>query len=650
MAPNLHLVPTRKRLLAWLAAVVLVVGAVLALRATEDESMSDDRPERVEIERFAANFVVLPSAGRPPAPPERVVVTPDTGQLRLSWADGLAGGTAPSGAVGYEVRWWLDGDEPRTRLIATPDVQLDGLEDGRRYRVEVRSVDAFGQRSSATEVSGVPSRADRPWRAGLTGLYDDFRDPGTAQENSPRSRWHVSGYRGCVGLGVGRVDGRGLPIDLGCGADMAVLRAREPMRLTAPTGADGVLGRVAVRTDTAGPGGELTIDLVPGRPDRVGVAVRRAARTEERDPALPGGTIRVSIADAGVQVSAAPDVAAAGPTRETHQAPRRGPGVEHLFEVVLTTSGVRVYQDGLAVATRAVVPTWQEASVLLGFRGPDGRRSRVHVSAAGFTGPPTRPSGVVEVSVTAATQQVLGPRDPAPAIGIARTPLRSARSARVVATLTATPELDLRGLVVQLGTVRVPARPTVATPPTEPGAALTVIADVPAAMLGAKGPDTITPFVLRAPGANIQATLLETYLEITPMAGWTPTAQRSLDRPDLPDALPAVRAVLGNAAGEPLTSSTVPRRGQVVLSATLDPAMSQWDTGTVGGVRGVQVRLDGDLIAGVPTAVDGPGIGGRYAFSIAVGGLAPGPHTIDVREYGVEGDRKQSALANFVVK
>jgi hypothetical protein len=645
-------VPTRKRLLAWLAGVVLVAGAVTVLRATEDPTGSDadDTPRQVRIDRYAADFVVLPSAGRPPAPPERVVVTTDTGMLRLAWAESLAGGTAPAGAVGYEVRLSLEGSESRTRLVATPDLQLDGLVDGRRYRVEVRSVDAFGQRSEPIEVAGVPGPADRPWRAGLTGLYDDFTDPATALEHSPRSRWHVSGYRGCVGLGIGRADGRGLPIDLGCGADMAVLRAREPFRLTAPEGTDGVLGRVMVRTDTAGPGGELTVDLVPGRPDRVGVGVRRSSRTEERDPALPGGAIRVSVADAGVQVATAPDLAAAGPTRETHLPPSRGPGVAHLFEVVLTTSGVRVYQDGLAIATRAVVPAWREASVLLGFRGPDGRRSRVHLSAAGFTGPAARPSGVVEVAVTAATQRVLKPTDPDPGIGMARTPLRSARSARIVATLTATPQVDPRRISVQLGRLRVPARPTVPNPPTELGAALTVMADVPKQLLGGRGPDTITPFVLRAPGAGIEVTLLETYLEIVPKAGWTPAAERPLDRPDLPDALPAVNAVLCNAAGEPLSSSTVPRRGQVVLSVTLASAVAQWDTGTVGGVRGVQVRLDGDVVAGVPTTVDGPGIGGRYAFSIGVGGLALGPHAVEVREYGMEGDRPQTALLNFVVR
>jgi hypothetical protein len=642
-------VPTRNRLLVWLAGIVLVAGAVVALRATDESAPDESRPP-VRVDRYAAKIVVLPSAGRRPPAPDRVVITPGAGRLRLSWADGLAGGTAPANVVGYDVRWRIEGEKSSGRLVAAPDIQLNGLTDGRRYRVEVRSVDAFGQRSPATEVTAVPGPSDHPELTGLTGMYDDFADPASALETSPDSRWHASGYRGCVGLGAGRVDGGGLPIDLGCGADMAVLRARTPMRLTAPQGTDRVLGRVVVSTDAAGPGGELTVDLVPGRADRVGVGVRRASRTEETDPALPGGTVRVSVADAGVQVTTAPDVASRGGTQEVHAAPRRGPGVVHTFEVVLTASGVRVYQDGLAVAVRDVVPAWRSASVLLGFRGPDGRRSRVHVSSAGFTGPATPAPHVVEASVNAGTQRVLGLADQEPGIGIARTPLRTARAARLVTTLTVTPSLDPRRMVVQMGTLRVPARPTVAAPPRVDGASLTVVADVPAAYLGDHGPDTIAPFVVRAPGASVQTSLQETYLEITPGPGWTQPPPEVREPPPLPDALPSVGAVLGNAAGKPLSSTTVPRRGQLVLTVTLEPSYAQWDTGRVAGVQGVEVRLDGALIAGIPTAADGPGLGGRYALSIALGGLTFGAHTIEVREYGLRDEHPVSALLNFAVR
>jgi hypothetical protein len=252
--------------LTWLGAVALVAAAVVTLRATEDPHSSDtdsDEPARpVVVERYAADNVVLPAPGGKPAAPERLAVSREDGALRVSWADGLRGGKPQRNTAGYDVRWQEDGGEWRTRLVATPDVRLGGLRDGRRYRIEVRAVDAFGQRSAPAVAEGSPGRARTPWRAALTGLYDDFADPARYAE-----RWHLAGYRGCVDVVAER--GNGLPIELGCGADVAVLRARQPMALTAPN-ADGELGRVAVRTDTAGSGGELTISLVPGRHRRTG--------------------------------------------------------------------------------------------------------------------------------------------------------------------------------------------------------------------------------------------------------------------------------------------------------------------------------------------------------------------------------------------
>ncbi len=636
-------------MLIWLGAVALIAGAVITLRVPDDphssDTDSDGRPEPVRIERFAADNVVLPAPGRRPAPPVRVVATPERAALHVSWAGALPGGQAPGGAAGYDVRWRQDGGAWRTRLVVTPDVLLDGLADGRRHRVEVRTVDAFGQRSDPATATGTPGPAREPWARALTGLHDDFADPARYGD-----RWHLSGYRGCVDVVSERA--RGLPIELGCGADLAVLRARQPLTLTAPTAA-GELGRIAVRTDTAGAGGELTVTLAPGPVNRVGVDRQRASRFPGRDAALPGGTVRVGIDDSGVHVSAAPDVPAVAPgPLEVFPAPVRGPGVAHLFEVVLTTAGLRVYQDGLPVAVADVVPSWSSASVLFGFRGPDRRRSRVHVTDAGFSGPATPVPPVVEVPVNAGTQRVLGLDEQSPQLGIARTPLRSATAARLVATLLVAEGMDPRGVVMQFGDVRVPARPVVAAPSAADGAALTVVADVPATLLGAAGGDSVTPFVLRAPGASQQVRLVETYLEITPVAGSRPPVP-SLEparRPG-PDMLPSVEPVLCNSAGEPLTASVVPPQGQIVLKVDLEAATSQWETGSVGGVQGFQVWLDGKLAAAVPTRTHGPGLGGEHAMSIAVGGLARGAHVLEVREHGMSGTgRPVSRVLNFTVR
>lgn len=641
--------PTRTRLLILLGAVALVAAAVVTLRATDDSGGGDtdrDGPRPpVVVERYAADNVVLPAPSKRPAPPARVVVTPDAGVLRVAWAAALPGGVAPVNAAGYEVRWEADGDGPHTRLVAAAEVQLTRLSDGQRYRVEVRTVDPFGQRSEPARTSGTPGRARAPWRAALTGLYDDFPDSAAVSE-----KWHLSGYRGCVDVVAGR--GAGLPIELGCGADLAVLRARQPMRLTAPT-ASGELGRVAVRTDTAGTGGELTVSLVPGPADRVGVDSQRADRFADRDATLPGGTIRVGVADSGVHVSAAPDVpAVAPPGLDVFPAPARGPGVSHLFEVVLTTSGLRVYQDGLLVAVAGVLPAWQSASVLLGFRGPNGRRSRVHLTAAGFSGPVTAVAPIVEVPVNAGTQRVLDLAEEPPQLGIARTPLRSAAAARLVATIMTAGALDPRGVVMQFGDLLVPAHAVVPSPSVAPGSAVTVVADVPAALLGAAGADSITPFVLRAPGASQEVRLVETYLEVMPAPGTRPsTTEPKPARPNEEDMLPAIDAVLCNSAGQPLTTSVVPQRGQVVLNVGLDASASQWETGSIGGVQGFQVWLDGALIAGVPTRADGPGLGGEHAVAITVGALDTGAHVLEVREYAMAGaERPVSVVLNFTVR
>ncbi|MFI7679031.1 hypothetical protein [Actinophytocola sp. NPDC049390] len=646
--------PTGRRVLIWLGAIALIATAVVTLRMTEGPHSSDtdgDEPsEPVTVERFSADNVVLPAPGDDPAPPARVVAEPERDALRVAWANALPGGQVPKGAAGYEVRWRpSDGNgsdrDFGTRLVATPDVRLAGLTNDREHVVEVRTVDAFGQRSEPTRTTGTPGAPPDDWTEPLTGLYDDFADP-----SGYAGRWHLSGYRGCVDVVTER--GRGLPIELGCGADLATLRAKQPMTLTAPA-PSGELGRVAVRTDTAGIGGELTITLAPGPVDRVGADTRRANRFPPRDGALPGGTIRVGVDDGGVHVSAAPDVPAVTPRRlEVLSAPVRGPYVEHLFEVVLTTSGLRVYQDGLLVAVAGVVPSWRSASVLLGFRGPERRRSRVHLTGAGFTGPAAAVPGVVDVPVTAATQRVLNLTEPSPQVGIARSPLESARAAKLVATLVVAEGVDPRGVVVQLGDLRVPARPVVARPSAQDGAALTVAADVPAALLGAKGGASITPFVLRAPGATRQVRLVETYLRITPVPGWRPPEPELVaGRPRGADGLPSVDAVLANSAGEPLTSAVVAPRGQVVLKVNLDASTNQWETGSVGGVQGFEVWLDGELIAGVPTRTDGPGLGGQHALSIALPGMARGSHVLEVREYTMSGaDRPVSAVLNFTVR
>lgn len=113
--------------------------------------------------------------------------------------------------------------------------------------------------------------------------------------------------------------------------------------------------------------------------------------------------------------------------------------------------------------------------------------------------------------------------------------------------------------------------------------------------------------------------------------------------------MPEVKLELANAAGEPLSSRTLSAQGQIVLKVKLDASTAQWDTGAVGGVHGVQVYLDKILIAGIPTDAEGPSPGGTYALLIALGGLDPGNHTIEVHRHGRQ-KPPETARLNFTLR
>ncbi|WP_091447679.1 hypothetical protein [Actinokineospora iranica] len=597
---------------------------------------------------FAADNIVLPEPGAAvPDTPRDLIAVPAVGRLRLSWADGVPGGVPARGAAGYEVRWEGGGQPAATRLVTSPDTQLDGLVDGQEYRIEVRSVDPFGRRSAPATARQAPGRRDSAWRNGLTGLFDEFRDDTSLRADVPGSLWHLSGYRGCVDLGSRGVAETGLPVDLGCGADEAVLRARQPVRLLEPEVDNGELARFAVLTDAAGPGGRLTLDLVPGPADRVGAA--RGAATAGPDQTLPAGTVRAVVDDAGARVNFGADLDPTPPAPAAAPPPRRGAGVLHLFELRVTVAGVTVSQDGRVVAAAAVAPRWREASALVGVRGPDGRRSRVHLAAAGFSGAPAAVPPVVEVPVNVATRQVLTPEAPAPASGISRRPLTDAQAARVVVTMATSAGMDAARAVVQLGARRLPARLAAPGPPVAAGSAVTVVADVPPTLLGTLGPDSLSPFVVRVPGAGDGAQVQESYLEIVASAApgppaTTQPARTGRQRPDTP-ALPTAAVELGDSAGKPLTTATVAAQGRLVVTVALDGAAPQWDTGGLEGVQGFQLWLDGRIVAGLPTS-GAPA--GRYALPMSLTSLASGQHTLELRVFGVHG-AKASVLARFTV-
>jgi hypothetical protein len=429
---------------------------------------------------------------------------------------------------------------------------------------------------------------------------------------------------------------------------------------------------VLVVTDAAGPNGRLSLDLVTAPVDRVGsqsldqssaarppaerpivqptTGARTAAGTAVLDRSLPDGTVRVSIGDDGARVLTGPGIAASpdsgvtgggvtgggvtggGVTDGLTPAPARGPAVLHTFEIVLSDGGVRVLQDGIAVAAAAITLPWSQAYLLVGISGPPGRQSTAHLEAAGFTGPATEPPPSYTHPVVPSTQRVLGLGEQAPGIGISREQLATAASARLVATVSRRPSVDLTALVLQQGTEVVPARPVLPSIPDAPGAEVTVAADLPPELLGPSGPGAVSPLVLRAPGAESTAVPIEgSYLDIVPLPGLgvPPTVGSRPPRQVDPVAPPRPSLRVLDSASHQVSTATPGSR--LLVEVTLDGVGGQLDGAELAGVAGFQLWMDNRQVAGVPTAIDGPGVGGTYRVAVSTRSLQPGGHFIELR-------------------
>nr|WP_157528235.1 hypothetical protein [Kibdelosporangium sp. MJ126-NF4] len=517
--------------------------------------------------------------------------------------------------TGYEVQW-----AGQTRLVAEPVVQLDGL-DEREYVVEVRSVSPYGRRSPPVRVTGLPSRAPGP----ALEYIDEFATTDSVHAEVPGSRWHVSGYRGCVDLGSEQGPKRGqLIVQFGCGADDVVLRARPAFRLVAGN------GTLTAVTDAAGPRGELSIDFVPGTSDRVGARGNPA-------PELPVGTIRVSISDSGARIVTGPDGVTSSPSRPA----RRGSGALHRFDIVFSPAGSQLFQDGELVVTSAVVPSWTTSTVLLGMIGPPGRQTRAHLDMVGMSAVTQPPEQVVEFPAPLGTQRVLRPQENAPGIGVNRQPLVGASSARLRTTVTLGAGTDPTGMSLQIGDRTVPLVPATPGSPAQPGSDVTLVAHLPPDVFAGDAP-ALSPLAIRGQGTGA---VLESYLEI---AGTSPTTR--LRDPTLAPrtaALPTVSVSLLGVNGTDL-GKTASANAPFQLEINLDPTLTQRDADEVQAVRGFEVFLNERRIAAVPTDLAGSAAGGTYRLTVSATDELPGAQTLGVRLHPAD-QSKQPHWAQFEI-
>ncbi|MEV0677199.1 hypothetical protein AB0I60_11825 [Actinosynnema sp. NPDC050436] len=600
----------RRRIAAAAAGLVLFGGVVAVLRTTATGDpvarTSTSAPPPTSLAPFAAEGVLVPAPGAPPKPPDGLRVLPGPGRVQVLWT-----GDAP----GYEIGWGRDGQVGHHRLVAQTATQLDGLDDGAEYRVEVRAVDAHGQRSEPVRGQATPGST----RTGEYALLDLFDQPDAPDP----ARWRLAVRPNCARATPGRgEDGRRLVISSNCASAPAVLRSRTPFVLR---DADD-LGRFFVETDAPGPDGELALDLVPG------------PVTTVSGDGLPPGAIRLRVASGNGTTTAEVLTADGLQTTSVRAVPTLHPGLTHRWELALRRDGARVLFDGEVVASSPAVPTWTEATALVSVSGPTGQR--VNLSLAAFdAAPATAPPRATtpEVRVVVAPEPVAAKTTPIP--GVTGGQLR-------MTLLHTDPSPTAPEFTLAIGDQRVPLRPALPGVPWRAGVGYPVVADLPPAALVREG-DHVAVTVVTA--LRVQATHVDLELTSAPGSPATATSVETTPLNGLEEVLARVDGTVLDAAGRPVAEGAPIQRGRVVFDLVLDGRSGQRGTG-LAGLAGFVVRLDGERVAAVPTNLGGPGVAGSYRLALDTGDLSSGPHMLEVKLYGTNPEtRPTSAFVSFSV-
>src|SRR5689334_22691858 len=139
-----------KRVAFVVAGLVLVVG-VIVLRDTDggNSTLPTAPPPPTKLKPYVSDLVLVPSPQGRPATPANVVARGGHHKIQLNWS-----GDAPA----YEVRWGA-----KTKLVTRPGTQLNGLENEHEQQIEIRAVDAFGQRSEPAKTKATPRADNAPY-------------------------------------------------------------------------------------------------------------------------------------------------------------------------------------------------------------------------------------------------------------------------------------------------------------------------------------------------------------------------------------------------------------------------------------------------------------------------------------------------------
>lgn len=557
-----------KRVAFAVVGLALVVG-VIVLRDTGGggSDLPVAPPPPTKLKPFEAEQVLLPSPASRPSTPANIVARPGHHKIALNWS-----GDAPA----YEVRWGA-----RTKLVTRPGAQLNGLENEREQQIEIRAVDAFGQRSQPATTKATPRADNAPYT-----FVDRFDQP-----NEPdQQRWRLAKRTECARATSGDEDDHDrLVISSSCGTRSVTLRSRTPFVRSDDE------SRLVIETDAPSTGGKLLLDLVPGPVSIQG------------DSVLPGA-VRATVST-DVSGNTVVELVPEGMTRSI---PPTAPGVTVRWEIVLTKTGVQVVRDGEVVATSPYVPQWREATALIGVAALAGDRVRAGIDLIGYRtakadAPPNVPVPNVRVD------------GPPPSTN----PIQDVTSGQLrIAMIPARESPPVTAM--KINGIETPLRAAVEGTPWKSGAEFLAVADLP------KEAFTDSLNLQLVTTERIQVT--HTDVELTGPRG---VPQRESGRP-LVDARPVladpVPEVL-DAGGQPVENGAALNRGRVVIEIRINALDA-----AVAGLAGFEVRLDGNHVATVPTTADGPAAAGRWRISLNAGSLTAGAHAIEVKAFSTDSE------------
>ncbi|MCE7009454.1 fibronectin type III domain-containing protein [Kibdelosporangium philippinense] len=563
-----------------LGGLTVVIGAVLVLRSpdkspTEPEPLPP-APVQTTVKEYVDEVALVPKPGGKPEKPANLTVIPGPHRLQVTWT---------AKAPGYEVQLRA-GDLIRTQLLAGNTIQFDGLDNNTEYQIGVRAVDSFGQQSEVSSARQRPS-AIRPDESRYA-LVDHF----DGQVVPDPARWRLANNAACARMsrGVGD-DSRRLVISAACGNESVALRSRTPLQLR---DIDGELGRVMIETDYPAKTGTLMFDLVPGPADLL-------------DNNLPPGTLRVKVVSDSVTM----------PGADAVKIPPK-PGLSTRWELVLRTDGLSLWRDGTKVAASGFVPTWTTATPLFGFVGPFNGLTYVGIDAIGLSSAQT-PAFVAPPRITS-TNTGRSPRTE-PMTGVLGGQLRM--------TVRTTHREQMTPMSVTINGRLFPARPAVDGHEFEPSYRFPIVADIPADALVLSGDRRELRISVQGAKPAISPVVQHAELELIPDPASKPSPEQA-EPPPQPAVRPPVTLTsfdtrFLDAAGEKIENNEVVSRGRIVLEVTGDEGAAQ------AGLAGIEVFIDNKRMAGIPTAVDGPAVAGRWLIALNSGAFEPGPHILEVK-------------------